>query len=78
MSVSSTRVRTWTRFRSAILSSTVPPPTSLVGEEMTCPRSTFFSMMVPVIGARTSVSAMRILAFSTATSAPTTSALALA
>ena len=56
MSVSSTRVRTWTRLRSAILSSTVPPPTSLVGEEMTWPRSTCFSMMVPLIGARTLVS----------------------
>ena len=60
------------------MSRMVPPPTSLVGDEITWPRSTFFSMMVPVIGARTSVSAIRILAFSTETSAPTTSALALA
>ena len=56
MSVSSTSVRTWTRFRSAILSSVVPPLTFDVAEAMTVPRSTSFSMIVPVIGARTSVS----------------------
>ena len=55
MSVSSTRVLTCTRFRSAILSRTVPPPTVLVGEEMTWPRSMSISMIVPVLGARTSV-----------------------
>ena len=78
MSVSSTSVRTCTRPRSAIFSSTVPPPTSLVGEEITWPRSTVFSMIVPVIGARTLVSSSWFLALSTATWARTTSARALA
>ena len=35
MSVSSTRARTWTELKSAIFINSVPPPTSMVGEEMT-------------------------------------------
>jgi hypothetical protein len=77
-SVSSTRVRTCTRPRSAIRRSTVPPPTSRVGEEITWPRSTSFSMMVPLMGARTLVSSIWFCASSTATLARTTSARALA
>jgi hypothetical protein len=56
----------------------VPPPTSLVGDEITWPRSTSFSMMVPVIGASTLVSSSWSFAVSTATLARTTLALALA
>jgi len=78
MSVSSTSERTCTERRSAMVSSTVPPPTSLVGEEMTWPTSTWRDMMVPWIGARTSVSSSAMRAFSTATCERTTSALALA
>src|SRR6266850_823946 len=52
MSVSSTRVRTCTVSRFAILKSTVPPPTSVVGDEITVPNSTFFAMIVPASGAR--------------------------
>ena len=61
-----------------MVSRTLPPPTSLVGDEMTCPRSTLLVMMVPVIGARTSVSSMAMRAVSTSISARITSALALA
>ena len=78
MSVSSTSVRTCTRLRSAIFMSTVPPPTSRVGDEITWPRSTSFSMIVPVIGASTLVSSIWFCASSTATRARTTSARALA
>ena len=77
-SVSSTSVRTCTSFRSAILSSVVPPLTLDVAEAITVPRSTSFSMIVPVIGARTSASSSWILALSTDTCARTTAAFALA
>ena len=56
----------------------VPPLTSWVGEEMTVPGSTCFCMIVPVMGALTSVSSMEIRAFSSATSAPITCAWELA
>jgi hypothetical protein len=49
-----------------------------VGEEITWPRSTSFSMMVPLMGARTLVSSIWFCASSTATLARTTSARALA
>ena len=76
MSVSSTRVRTRTRPRSAMRNSNVPPPTSWVGDEMTCPGSTLRSMMVPSIGASTSVSSSAMWAFSTSTRARTSCASA--
>ena len=78
MSVSSTRVRTWTVVRSAIRNRTVPPATSRVGEEITVPGSTLFWMIVPVMGALTWVSSMAMRAFSNATSERMTSASALA
>ena len=78
MSVSSTSVRTWTRLRSAIWSRVVPPLTFAVAEAMTVPRSTVFAMIVPVIGARTSVSSSWMRALSTDTRERTTWALASA
>ena len=77
-SVSSTSARTWTVLRSAIFMSEVPPPKSFMGEEMTWPVSTSFSMIVPVMGARTSVSSSVMRAFSTATWERTTAAFELA
>ena len=59
-------------------SSTVPPETSRVAEAITCPRSTLFWMMVPVIGARTLVSSSWSRAFCTARSARTFCARAFA
>ncbi len=78
MSVSSTRVRTCTEVRSAIFMSTEPPLTAFVGDVITMPGSTVFSMIVPVIGARTSVSSSVMRAFSTATLVLTTCDSALA
>jgi hypothetical protein len=78
MSVSSIGVETCTRLRSAILSSVVPPPTFDVAEAMTLPRDTSISMIVPVIGARTSASCRLMRLFSRVTSADTTAAFALA
>ena len=72
MSVSSTRVRTCTVVRSAIFISVVPPLTFCVVDAITVPGSTVFSMIVPVIGARTSVSSSVMRAFSTATFVLTT------
>jgi hypothetical protein len=43
-----------------------------VGEEMTCPGSTFLSMIVPAMGARISVSFNAMRAFSTLTWPATT------
>ena len=57
-SVSSTSAETCTVSRFAIRSRTVPPPTSLVGLEITVPSSTFFWMIVPLSGARTWVSSI--------------------
>ena len=78
MSVSSTSERICTVSRFAILNSTVPPPTSVVGEEITVPSSTFFVMIVPASGARSFVSFMRSRAFSRSDLALMTLALALA
>ena len=78
MSVSSTRVRTCTRDRSAIVSNAVPPLALLVGDEITVPRCTDCWMTMPVMGARTSVSPIEILAFSSAMPSRTTEALACA
>ncbi len=64
MSVSSTSARICTVSRFAILNRMVPPPTSVVGDEITVPSSTFFVMMVPASGARSFVSFMRSRAFS--------------
>ena len=50
MSVSSTRACTCTVSRFAMRNSTVPPPTSRAGLEITVPTSTFFWMIVPVSG----------------------------
>ena len=47
--------------------STVPPLTEFVGDVITTPGSTDFAMIVPVIGARTSVSSIEMRAFSTVT-----------
>ena len=78
MSVSSTSVRTCTRLRSAILSRVVPPLTFDVAEAITVPRSTSFSMMVPVIG-RADIGVLELdAALSTATWERTTWALASA
>ena len=59
-------------------SSSVPPPTSPIGEEITCPCSTKRSMTVPVIGAPTLVSSSAMVAFSTWISLRTTSEFACA
>ena len=64
ISVSSTSARICTVSRFAILNSTVPPPTSVVGDEITVPSSTFLAMMVPASGARSFVSFMRSREFS--------------
>src|SRR5262245_56110504 len=74
MSVSSTRTRARTCVRSAIVRITVPPPTSFVGEEITCPTSTRRVRIVPGDGARTSVSSRPMRAFSSATRAATVAA----
>ena len=74
MSVSSTRTRARTCVRSAIVRITVPPPTSRVGEEITCPRSTRRVRIVPDAGARTSVSSSSMRAFSRVTRAATAAA----
>ncbi len=71
-------MRTCTRLRSAIFISTVPPPALNVAEATTCPRSTPFWMMMPVIGARTSVSSSEIWLFSISMRRWTAEALALA
>ena len=78
MSISSTNIRTCTCERSAIFISSVPPPTSPMGEEMTCPCSTSRSMTVPVMGETTSESSSWMTAFSTWISPRTTSDLAVA
>src|SRR5688572_14224758 len=78
MSVSSTRTRARTRVRSAIVRITLPPPTSRVGEEITCPRSTRRVRIVPDEGARTSVSSSSMSAFSRVTRAATAAARVLA
>ena len=64
--------------RFAILNSTVPPPTSVVGDEITVPSSTFFVMIVPASGALSFVSVMRSRAFSRSERARITAALAFA
>jgi hypothetical protein len=77
MSVSSIRVRICTVSRFAMVKSTVPPPTSLVGEEITVPSSTFLLMMVPSTDARSRVSSIWSRAFSRSVCARTTCALAV-
>ncbi len=58
--------------------SSVPPPTTWVAEEMTCPTSTVLAMIVPLIGARIVVSAIRSRATSSAASARTSCEVAVA
>jgi len=57
--------------------STVPPPTSVVGDEITVPNSTFFAMIVPR-AARECACRSCVTAFSRSVRARTTAALALA
>ena len=67
ISISSTYALILTFDKSAILIRTVPPPTALVGEEMTWPTSTGLEMIVALRGDLTSVSSRAIFAFSTLT-----------
>ena len=71
-SVSFTRARLRTFDRSAICTSVVPPPTALSDEVMIVPSETFFVMIVPEIGARTTASSSRCRAMSSEARAPTT------
>jgi hypothetical protein len=75
-SISSTKALTLTFDKSASVISIVPPPTAIVGEDITCPTSTGLEMIVPATGDLTTVSSRAILAFSYETSVLTTVELA--
>ena len=77
-SVSSTSAETCTVSRFAIFRMTVPPPTSLVGLEITVPSTASSSRTVPVIGARTWVSSIASLAVCRFAWAVATAAFAVA
>ena len=61
-----------------MVSTTVPPPTSLVGLEITVPSTASWLKMVPAFGARTWVSSIASLAVCRLASALTTAERAVA